>query len=127
MLNPSTADETTDDPTIRKCMGFGERWGGSELIVVNLYAFRATDPRELLWQSDPIGSENWKYIDEALTRANYFGGIVVGAWGAFEVGAALQKSGLARKIGLRCLGKNKNGSPKHPLYVPYSQQLEVWP
>lgn len=61
MLNPSTADATQDDPTIRRCMGFARRWGYGGITVVNLYAYRATNPRDLLTAADPVGPENDRY------------------------------------------------------------------
>src|SRR5690606_33929820 len=81
MLNPSTADASEDDPTIRRCISFAERIGGTELEVLNLFALRATDPKELLEAQrngvDPIGPEN----DEYLRRISPMSTVIV-AWGA---------------------------------------------
>ena len=120
MLNPSTADETIDDPTIRRCMGFalhrgcdGSLWGG--IHVVNVMAFRATSPKECLAADDPFGPLNAKYLREA---EHYSGGRVVCAWGAKApakyVKLALEALSPAK---LFCLGTTKDGSPKHPLYL----------
>lgn len=118
MLNPSTAGETEDDPTIKRCISFSQRWGYGGLDVANLFALRATDRRELRRAADPIGPENDRYIAEAAARAS---GIIV-AWG--EHGGYMGRARavlalLARYTTqpLHCLGVTKNGSPRHPLYV----------
>lgn len=120
MLNPSTADENLDDPTIRRCMGFAFGWGYDRLIVVNLYAFRATKPADLWKAEDPIGPKNAKWIQLA-TRCS---GRVVLAWGAHGTrngrGRAAEDAirndcGPRTKIGT--LGSTKAGEPKHPLYL----------
>jgi hypothetical protein len=77
MLNPSTADGKEDDPTIRRCIGFAKAWEYGSLDVVNLFAFRATDPKELLYVKDPMGPDNnlWLGLSaEAAAR-------IVLAWG----------------------------------------------
>src|SRR5262249_40146014 len=79
MLNPSTADATADDPTIRKCIGFARRWRCGVLRVVNLFAFRATDPDVLKAAADPVGPENRRWILRSIRRTNRQ--IVVCAWG----------------------------------------------
>ncbi len=132
MLNPSTADAFKDDPTIRRCIDFAIRHGCSGLLVVNLYAYCSTDPRKLWEVSDPVGSENDRWIDEAVDRA----GFVVAAWGAHSgqdvrgdiVGTRIAKL-LEKKCGgnrLFCLGKTKVGYPRHPLYVRGDQALIAW-
>ena len=112
-LNPSTADETQDDPTIRRCIGFARGWGFARLKMVNLYAFRATDPRGLREAEDPIGPEN----DHVLSVV--FGGsdLTVAAWGVHadpERVAAVMAWPLRPRV---CLGLTKGGAPRHPLYV----------
>src|SRR5580765_5070589 len=77
MLNPSTADATKDDATIRRCVGFTKRWGYSTLEVVNLFAFRATHPRDLWKADDPVGPDNDVTISDAVRRAQ----LIVAAWG----------------------------------------------
>ena len=76
-LNPSTADETNDDPTIRRCIAFAREWGYARLHMANLFAFRATEPRDMMNASDPIGPENDKHL---LTLAND-SILTVAAWG----------------------------------------------
>lgn len=118
MLNPSTADATLDDPTIRRCIGFAKREGCGSLVVVNLYALRSTNPSALRGHLHPIGPEWRKHFDEAIAHVD---GPLIAAWGAdpsvaaqrFTVQQVLRKAGRAAV----CLGKNKDGSPKHPLYV----------
>ncbi|MBT4822844.1 MAG: DUF1643 domain-containing protein [Lentisphaerae bacterium] len=112
-LNPSTADETQDDPTIRRCMGFAEAWGFSGMAMVNLFAVRATDPRDMLSHPEPVGPDNDMWLRETCT-----GSTVIAVWGTR--GDHLGRSGsVAHAIpGLWCLGFTKAGCPKHPLYLP---------
>jgi hypothetical protein len=127
MVNPSTADATIDDPTIRRCCGFARRGGWSELIVVNLYALRSRDPAALWGHADPVGPDNAAYLRcAALAGA----GQVVVAWGtqanpqwASQVASLFLVHGKAQ---LYCLGTTKNGSPRRPLYVPADQPLLPW-
>jgi hypothetical protein len=126
MLNPSKATAEIDDPTIRRCIGFATAWYHTSLTVVNMFALRATDPSELLTHPDPFGPENEKYIDAAL--AEHCIGTVVVAWGAHAL-VRKRASPMMRKLsdyGVQCLGTTKDGSPKHPLYVPAAQQLVPW-
>lgn len=117
MLNPSTADASLDDPTIRRCMGFARDWGYSGIVVHNLYALRATDPRELRSHPDPVGPVNDSYI--AGWRVP-----TICAWGAHandgRPGRATQVLSLLHRIDVvpMCLGRTKAGHPKHPLYLP---------
>lgn len=126
MLNPSTADADTDDHTIRKLTGFCTRWRLGGYVVVNLFAYRATDPSVLERVLDPAGPRCDEYIRKALEDAH--GPIVVG-WGANTRMASRRPDKVldiiiygAHKNPL-CLGTNKDGSPKHPLMLPYSTEL----
>ena len=120
-VNPSTADENLDDPTIRRCMGFAKAWGMGGIIMVNLFAFRATDPKDMKNSIDPIGPENNHYLMETIKHAN----VIVAAWGnhgKFKsrdsiVKKMLKTQELAGYIQLRCLELSKDGNPKHPLYL----------
>jgi hypothetical protein len=122
MLNPSSADAEKDDPTIRKCLGFARRWGCAELVVVNLFAFRATRPRDLRAAADPVGRANRRHVRSAVGRAK--GGLVVCAWGTHGAwrGQDVAVRGWIREAGAApvCLGQTKSGQPRHPLYVPYT-------
>lgn len=117
MLNPSTADASTDDPTIRKCIGFARRWGYGRIVVVNLFAFRATKPAVMRMAEDPVGPDN----DEAIAQAALDADLVVCAWGQHGRfrGRDVAVMGYLppRSHALRIA---KNGAPYHPLYVPYS-------
>lgn len=119
MLNPSTADAEIDDPTIRRCVSFAQAWGYSALSVRNLFALRATDPRELLKAEDPVGPLGDVELGVAKTADR-----VVVAWGA-KVPFDRDRKALALLEGapLWCLGTTKHGHPRHPLYVAGSQPL----
>ncbi len=126
MLNPSTADGEVDDPTIRRCIGFAKSWGCGSLVVVNLYALRATDPRELLTRPDPIGPENLFHVGAVAQGAD----LLVCAWGASIPPADLTHhkaiSSALRRQGAYHLGLTKTGHPRHPLYLAASTPLTRW-
>ena len=116
LLNPSTADEHKNDPTIRRCISFAQAWNFGSIEVVNLFAYRATDYRELFKASDPIGAENNHFLVQAVERCST---IMLG-WGA--KGTFLNRdrhvmSLLTGRTDLYCLGITKTGQPRHPLYV----------
>lgn len=113
-LNPSTADETKDDPTVRRCIRFAKSWGYGSLCMTNIFAFRATDPRLMRDQSDPIGPENDKWLLEYSREA----GIVVAAWGNHGSFLGRDKEVVSLLDNLSCLGITNSGQPIHPLYVP---------
>ena len=126
MLNPSTADAETDDPTLRRCVGFASQWGFGRVDVCNLFAYRATKPTALRLAVDPIGPKNHEYLVEAATGCN----LVVAAWGNVGHGSDQSARVLATLRGLgqvKCLGTTGIGAPKHPLYVPYSAALKRYP
>jgi hypothetical protein len=124
MLNPSTADAEVDDPTIRRCMGFARREGCYGIRVVNLFAFRATDPAELHAAGYPIGPLNDAYIDSHVCVG---GSPVVVAWGKHSAALSRLKSlPVLHDRKLLCLGTNRDGSPKHPLYVPKNASFVPW-
>lgn len=121
MLNPSTADAIKNDPTIRRCISFAERHGCTDLTVVNLFALRATDPRELTKCEDPIGPLNDQRIAEMIDKHKM--GLIVAAWGAHPFAKGRAKDLLKKYGTFLCLGKTKDGSPKHPLYVKNDSEL----
>lgn len=115
MLNPSTADAYNDDQTIKRCINFAMKWGYGSLEVVNLFAYRATDWTELKEVMDPIGSENDRYIMDAVKSAEK----VVLAWGNNCSFSKRHRKVLKMLLSYRtnCLKMNKSGHPAHPLYV----------
>jgi len=124
MLNPSTADELADDPTIRRCRGFSADWGFGLVQIVNLFALRSTNPWVLKASADPVGPSN----DEWIRSAAYSASKIVVGWGVH--GALLdrgeQVSRLLADRELLCLGRTKEGFPKHPLYLRNDSKLEPW-
>jgi hypothetical protein len=126
MLNPSTADAFVPDPTITRCLGFARRENTGDLVVVNLFALRSTDPSVLDGHPNPIGHSNDRFLIESVQDA----AVVVAGWGVpgqlgdrdREVAGLLAERGVE----LMCLGRNKDGSPKHPLYVRADQPLEPY-
>lgn len=126
MLNPSTATEVQNDPTVERCERRARALGFGGFRVVNIFAYRATDPRVMRAQADPVGPEN----DAAIVEAVAWGGQVICAWGAHGAhgarGAAVEA--LLRGCGrpLFQLGLTQAGAPKHPLYISYAVQPEPW-
>lgn len=148
LLNPSTADALKDDPTVNKCRGFTQQWRDTErgedvrfggLVVVNLFAYRATDPDNLTIAQgrlvDIVGADNDRFIREAFDRD--IGRVIVG-WGANYINGATARRARtalanlwaecdARNLqAVRALGVNQDGSPKHPLYIAYSAAPQVF-
>lgn len=126
MLNPSTADEATNDPTVERCQRRAAALGCGGLRVANIFALRSTDPSVLYESGDPIGPGNDAAIAEAVRDA----GIVVCAWGTHgglrDRGDAVRVLLLSLGITPLCLGTNADGSPKHPLYVGYDVQPQTY-
>jgi len=127
-LNPSTADGRTDDPTSRRCIDFTRRLGGGSLVLLNLYGFRATHPRDLWAASEPVGPGTDRVMREELGACT----LAVACWGAVPaaaqarvdvVVARLVRSGLP----LRALGTTRAGHPRHPLYLRKDAPLIEWP
>jgi hypothetical protein len=117
MLNPSTADAKTDDPTIRRCVGFTHAWGYSRMTVVNLYAYRATNPRELgpLGLAKRLGSENYDWLFYFMHNVMRDVRLVLCAWGAGRLDPLPNVVTDARRYALTF---TKTGEPSHPLYLP---------
>jgi hypothetical protein len=135
-LNPSTATAELNDATIRRELGFAKRWGCGRLVKVNAYAFRATDPKVMLRAAktgvDIVGPENDRCIVDAIRDAMVADGIILAAWGANI--DPVRQAALSLMLSVRtmtnsfpvCLGVNKDGSPVHPLYVPYDREPVPW-
>lgn len=127
MLNPSTADERDNDPTIERCERRAKMWGYGGLIVTNLFALRATKPEDMKAHGEPIGIDN----DEAIASTASQCQIVICAWGndgshlgrSREVLAKLRET---HKPKLRYLKLSGKGEPYHPLYVPYAVGPQAW-
>lgn len=112
-LNPSTADETSDDRTVRRCINFAKSWGFDALCMTNIFAFRATEPADMLKAEDPVGPLNL----ETLERLAKGAGVVIAAWGTN--GEFMGQGDVVRGLipNLSCLVLSKDGHPRHPLYL----------
>lgn len=117
-LNPSTADETEDDPTIRRCLGFSQRWGHCGFVMLNLFAVRATCPKVMKRHPKPVGPVNDAAIRAVVCACER----VVCCWGAH--GSHLGRDNVVLNLlrgltmALWCFGITKGGQPRHPLYLP---------
>lgn len=126
LLNPSTADALRDDPTIRRCIAFARSWGHAEMIVVNLFALRATAPRVLKAHAKPIGPRNTATLRQHAAAAD----LIVIAWGQHGTHRNRHRTVLkllqpfAEKV--HCLGRTKAGHPRHPLYIAANCPLLTW-
>ena len=126
MLNPSTATEVQNDPTVERCERRARALGYGAFRVCNIFAFRATDPKVMRAAPDPVGPGN----DAAITEGAAWADRIICAWGTHgahlargpEVAALLRSTGQP----LFHLGLSKDGHPKHPLYIAYAQQPEPW-
>lgn len=123
MLNPSIADAEQDDPTIRRCIGFAKSWGCGGIVVVNLFAWRSTDPKQLKSIIDPVGPENDRHIRRVLETCSPR----ICAWG--NHGTLRRRDEAVKAIirgvatGAECLRLSKDGHPGHPLYLPADSVL----
>jgi hypothetical protein len=117
-LNPSTADEIEDDPTLIRCMNYAKSWGYGGVCMANLFAFRSTNPEVMLKANDPVGQDNDRWLVELSQKA----GLVVAAWG--NSGSFMGRSHQVKQLlsNLHCLKMNKSGEPAHPLYQKASLQ-----
>jgi len=122
-LNPSTADETKNDPTIRRCINFAKDWGYGGVMIANLFAFRSTSPEIMKQQKDPIGKENDLWIGKLANASK----LVIAAWG--NHGLFLNR---CQKIEeslppMKCLGLTLLKQPKHPLYLKKNSVPQDYP
>lgn len=129
-LNPSTAEAHLDDPTVRKCWRWASSWGYGQMVMLNAFAYRATSPAELDDLEDPIGKHNEAYMTAIASDSD----LIVAAWGN---GKILKRHDINESLGsfliskgksgiLHCLGTCKDGSPRHPLYLPTATLPTVW-
>ena len=126
MLNPSTATEVQNDPTVERCERRARALGYGAFRVCNIFAFRATDPRVMRAQADPVGPLN----DRAILDSADWADTLVCAWGTHgahqDRGAAVETLLRATGKPLFHLGLSKDGHPRHPLYIAYAHQPEPW-
>lgn len=125
-VNPSTADEKENDPTIRKGIGFAKRLGFGGLLMLNVGAYRATDPKHWNKADDPIGPEN--EIEHLLAYiARFKPQCVIACWGKSIGRFVLRGEQIAAAIsGIKCFGLNSDGTPKHPLMLSYSTPIMLF-
>ncbi len=113
-LNPSTADETNDDPTVRRCIQYAKDWGYGGMCMTNIFAFRATDPKVMKAYPKPVGPINDLALRHVATSAH----VIIAAWG--NHGDHLGRGATVRRLlegELHVLGLTKSGNPRHPLYL----------
>lgn len=132
-LNPSTATAETNDPTIRKDIGFAKLWGCGRIVKGNAYGYRATDPANMKRARkagvDVVGFDNDRYLMDMITAAKHGGGVVLVAWGNhIEPDRQRHLARMFDHVGVTpmCLGTNKNRTPVHELYQPYDRALVAW-
>jgi hypothetical protein len=127
MLNPSTADHLVLDPTLRRCMDFSKKWGFDEMVICNAFAYRSTDPKNLLKVDDPVGLDNPKIIQLFMDQCLK----IVCGWGTNvkklnKIMSPVIKWANEADRFLYCLGVTKEGYPKHPLYVHGDTNGEIF-
>lgn len=126
MLNPSTATEAQNDPTVERCERRARSLGFGAFRVTNIFAFRATDPRRMRAEADPVGPEN----DAAILESVAWADAILCAWGNhglhLDRGPAVERMLRAAGARLTHLGLTGQGQPRHPLYVGYDRQPEGW-
>lgn len=127
-LNPSTADETQDDQTIRRCIGFARAWRYGGITMLNLFGYRATNPQDMLAAADPVGPGNRNAFDLEFGRDPR--PLVLCAWGAHgsHLGQDETVLGWLVSAGIppHCLGMTQHGHPRHPLYVRADTELQAY-
>ena len=120
-LNPSTADAENDDPTIRRCIAFADHWGFGGITVVNLFAYRATIPKAMFDAAKQnvniVGPRNKGHLEKSIREAK----VAIAAWGT--PGDCCTATELLNNYKMHHLGLNKNGTPKHPLYLNKNTKL----
>lgn len=121
-LNPSTADEINNDPTVRRCIGYAQSWGYEGMCMTNIFAFRATDPKVMKAQTDPVGPDNDRHLIATAKDAK----LIVAAWGVH--GSHLGRGRKVRQMiqNLHYLALTKKGIPRHPLYLRKTLEPILW-
>ena len=123
-LNPSTADEINNDPTVTRCINYSKAWGFQGFIMLNLFAFRGTDPKDMKNAMSPVGPLN----DRVISQVTAVVGRTVCAWGTHGLWCdrdrKVRDSILAKEV--YHLGRNRDGTPKHPLYLRSNLQPLLW-
>lgn len=121
-LNPSTATESVNDPTVTRCISYAKRWGYGGMYMLNIFAYRATDPKMMLIQQDPIGPENDFYLKEVANKVSFR----VACWGNHGeyLGRGMQVKKMIKN--LHWLKMNNTGQPAHPLYLSQTLQPISW-
>jgi hypothetical protein len=129
-LNPSTADESQFDNTLRRCVRFADSWGYGSFVMLNVFALRSTDWRGLKMVRDPVGPRNDTWIDQMTAEVENNGGIVICCWGSHvkDVRGGRERTaticdGLSYPYYIRL---TKSGYPEHPLYLPSTLEPEPW-
>ena len=134
MLNPSKADAFRLDPTVSKCVKFATAWGFNVIEIVNIFPYRSTDPDALYSWTRGLAGADWENINAANTAeigdACRRAGRVIAAWGKhgahFAQGTIVRLGLHEAGIKLHCLDTNKDGSPKHPLYIKGGTEPKEW-
>lgn len=131
-LNPSTADENKNDPTVTRCIDFAMRWGFDSLCMMNAFAYRATDPKAMQRTFNPIGDKNDIHLTAVMIDCHRSGGIILGAWGNhgrhMNRGRAIRQMARAFAcVPLHSLGTTKYGEPRHPLYLSAELLPQAYP
>ena len=117
-LNPSTADEIEDDPTIRRCINFAKSWGYGGIEMTNLFAFRATNPKDMKNAENPIGNDNDMWLQKIAKECP----IIIGVWGNHGAFKGRGQAVMKMFDNLHYLALNKSGHPSHPLYLKATLQ-----
>lgn len=136
-LNPSTADENQLDPTLTRIRSFCQRLCTNEFLMLNIFAYRATDPQDMMAVVDSVGPENDRHIEQAIEKAYELNGEqldVVCGWGNHGLHMNRQSACLELlakfrnlpNLRISCLGKNANDTPKHPLYIAANKEFEAF-
>lgn len=122
-LNPSTADETHDDPTLRRCINFARDWGFDGLCMTNLFAYRLTDSSKLKAVENPVGEDNDQWLDVVAEEA----ALIVACWG--PKGVLMKRDTAIKRMlegRLHSIRKTSGGHPEHPLYLPKILTPEIF-